>query len=95
VLGDVRENVGNFHPALSVAGKVVLGTHAGECLALELGELLALGERSGHRLAVELAEFRFEIESLQMGRAAGHAEKNDTLHLGWQLGRQPESGLSA
>jgi hypothetical protein len=54
VLGDVRQDVGNFHPALSVAGKVVLGAHAGERLALELGELLALGERSGHRLAVEL-----------------------------------------
>ena len=67
----------------------MLGTHAGECLALELGELLALGERSGHRLAVELEEFRFEIESLQMRRAPAMLRKMTRLTLGGSLGARP------
>jgi len=86
VFGDVGQDVSDLHPGLAVAGEVMLGPHAGERLALELGELLALGERVRHRLAVQFAELGFEIEGLQMGRAARHAEEDDAFDLGRQLG---------
>ena len=66
----------------------MLGAHAVERLALKLGELLALGEGLGHRLAVQLAELGFEVEGLQMGRSARHAEEDDALDLGRQVRRE-------
>ncbi len=62
----------------------MLGTHAVERLALELGELLTLGEGLGHRLAVQLTELGLEVEGFQMGRSTRHAEEDDALGPGGQ-----------
>ena len=95
VFRDVGEGVADLDAGFAVAGEVVLGAHAVECLALELGELLALGEGLRHRFSVQLTELRFEIEGFQMRRPAGHAEEDHPLDLGRQRGAGGTGQLGA
>ena len=72
----------------------MLGCHAGQFFALQLGNGLTLGERLGHRLAVHLCEFGFGIESLQVRRAPRHHQKDDAFRLGGNMGRLDDASPS-
>ena len=86
--GDAGQHIRNLLARLPVTAKRKQRAEALEFCVLQLGYRLAFCERLRHRLAVQSRQFRLVIERLQVGRPAGHAEKNHPLGLGRKM-RQP------
>ena len=78
-LAELGKDGGDLLARLAAPLERVLRRQAGELLALQLRDRLALGERLGHRLAVHLGQLRLVVERLQVRRPAGHVEIDDAL----------------
>src|SRR5262249_3817107 len=76
---DAGEQARDLLTGLSILGELGEGTARFENGILQLSELLAFGEGFRKGLSVDPFQFRFKIETLEVRRAAGHAEVNYAL----------------
>ena len=81
-LAEVWEERANGLTGLAELSERMLRRKALELFTLQLCDGLPFGERSRHWLAVHLGKLRFVVERFEMGWAACHAEKDDTLCFG-------------
>ena len=92
VFCEVRKQRTDFHSRLSVLGKIAERAARLERYSLKLCQLLACGDGVRKGLAVQAPELGFPVECFQMGRAACHAEENDPLGAGGDMGCLKQSG---
>ena len=81
----LREMVKDFADLLarfSVPVELEVGSAAGQFLALQLSDGLALGETVGHGLSIPLGKHGLVVEALEVRGPACHIEEDDALGLG-------------
>ena len=81
-LGVPRQVIADVQSVFAMLAELDERPEALELFALKLRDGLPGRIGVGHRLAVKLRQFGFGVEGFEMGRSAGHAEKNDSLDAG-------------
>ena len=80
-LGEVGQQVAEFHARLAVSGELAWGAHEYGGLFFDERESDVLGERFWEGLAVEFVEFWFGVVEVQLAGCSLHEDEDAVLRF--------------